>query len=227
MKKLDTLALLIEDDMDLAATVSDYLACEGIDCEHAFNGVVGLEQGVTCDCDIILLDITLPGMDGLDICRRLRAAGVDRPILMLTARDTLPDKLAGFGAGADDYLIKPFAMEELAARVRALKGRRSSQSKLLRVGDLTLDLNKHVATRGKRKLSLSPKAWTILEKLALAAPEIVGRAELERALWGDDCPDSDSLKYHIHKLRFQVDRPYERPLLQTIARTGFALRTEE
>lgn len=221
------MALLIEDDMDLAETVADYLSCEGIDCELAFNGPAGLEQAMATDCDVILLDVTMPGMNGLEVCRHLRASGSDRPILMITARDTLSDKLEGFEAGADDYLVKPFALEELAARVKALRGRRSAQSKVLKVHNLVLDLNQKTARRGERALRLSPKTWAILQKLTLASPGIVSRAELERYVWGEDCPYSDALKYHIHKLRFELDRPYEEPLLQTIPKTGFALRLNE
>ena len=227
MKKLQTFALLIEDDMDLSETIADYLACEGIDCEIAFSGIAGLAQAASQEHDVILLDVMVPGMDGLEVCRRLRSQGVDRPILMITARDALAEKIEGFDAGADDYLVKPFALQELVARVFALKGRKSSQTKILHVDDLLIDRVKHVAKRGNRKLRLSPTSWIILEKLALAAPAVVGRAELERSIWGEDCPSSDCLKYHIHKLRFQLDRPYERPLLRTVAKSGFALRADE
>ena len=224
MVRLRTLALLIESDMDVAEAVSDYLAGEKIDCDHAFDGDAGLEQALKRDCDVILLDVAVPGIGGLDLCRRLRSAGVDLPILMLSDRDAVEDKILGFDAGADDYLVKPFALAELAARVGALRGRRSPQSRLLQVADLTIDLNKRIAMRGRRRLRLSPKAWAILETLAVSSPDIVGRAALERAVWGEDSPHSDSLKFHIHKLRSQLDRPHERPLLQTITRTGFVLR---
>ena len=124
-------ALLVEDDLDLARAIVDYLELERIACDHAGNGVAALELARDTEFDMIILDLNLPRMDGLDVCSHLRDEGNDVPILMLTARDSLDDKLSGFDRGTDDYLVKPFAMDELLARVKALAGRRSSQSKKL------------------------------------------------------------------------------------------------
>lgn len=148
--------LLVEDDRDLAASVADYLALEHISVDHAYNGQAGLNLAKQNHYDVLLLDLMLPRMDGLSVCEQLRSAGVDTPILMLTARDTLEDKIAGFDAGTDDYLVKPFAMEELVIRVRALAKRRSGQVQKLSVADLTMDLDARTITRAGQNVKLPP-----------------------------------------------------------------------
>jgi len=219
--------LLVEDDRDLAASVADYLALEGIECDHAYNGQAGLNLATDNSYDVILLDIMLPRMDGLSVCEQLRGRGIDTPILMLTARDTLADKVAGFRAGTDDYLIKPFALEELTVRTMALSRRRSGQIQKLTVADLTMDLKQKQAARDGVSLSLTPTGWTLLETLMRASPEVVSRAALCEALWHDTPPDTDSLKVHLYKLRQQVDKPFEHTLIQTVTGHGFALRGPE
>lgn len=219
-------ALLVEDDLDLAATVSAFLELEGIECDHAYNGPAGLELALNNSYDVILLDLMLPRLDGLSVCTRLREAGVDTPVLMLTARDTLDDKLEGFNAGTDDYLVKPFALEELTVRIKVLKNRRSGAVHRLQVADLELDLGGHRASRAGIELKLSPTGWKLLETLARATPKAVSRQELERAVWQDEPPDSNSLKVHLFKLRKKVDEPFERPLIHTVTGFGFVLKDE-
>ncbi len=216
--------LLVEDDRDLAASVADYLALEGIECDHAYNGLAGLNLACDNNYDVILLDLMLPRMSGLSVCETLRERGVDTPILMLTARDTLADKIAGFRAGTDDYLVKPFAMEELTIRALALSRRRSGQIQKLTVADLSMDLKLKQANRAGQPLNLTPTGWTLLETLLRASPNVVSRAALCEALWGDAPPDTDSLKVHLYKLRQQVDKPFEHTLIQTVSGHGFALR---
>ncbi|MDE2907046.1 MAG: response regulator transcription factor [Acidobacteriota bacterium] len=220
--------LLVEDSLSMADTVVAYLALEDIDCDHAASGPVGLRLACRNAYHAILLDIGLPGMNGLDLCEALRAGGVDVPVLMLTARDTLADKLAGFDAGTDDYLVKPFELEELAARIRALAQRRSARAKRLAVGDLVLDLSTRTATRAGRAVELSPSGWTLLEVLMRNAPDVVSRAELEDALWGGgELPDSDALKVHLYRLRQKVDRPFPFAMIRTVANQGVAIRAAD
>ena len=217
--------LLVEDSLSLARTVIAYLALDNIECDHAASGAACLRLVPHNSYHAILLDISLPGMNGLDLCKALRRRGVDVPILMLTARDTLDDKLAGFDAGTDDYLVKPFRMEELAARIRALAHRRSAQAKRLKVGDLELDLSARTATRAGRALKLSPAGWTLLEILMRNAPDVVSRAQLEQALWGGgDLPDTDALKVHLYRLRQKVDKPFAFAMIRTVANHGVAIR---
>lgn len=219
-----TQVLLVEDDIDLAETVSSFLELEGIDCDHAYNGSAGLNLAQAQSYDVILLDLTLPRMDGLTVCAKIRETGIDTPILMLTARDTLGDKLDGFNAGTDDYLVKPFALEELVMRIKVLKNRRSGSIHRLQIADLELDLTAHRVCRDGQDLRISPTGWVLLETLARAAPEAVSRRELERALWGDEPPDSNSLKVHLFNLRKKVDEPFKRPLIHTVSGYGFVLK---
>lgn len=218
--------LLVEDDMDLAASLIDYLELEAIECDHAFNGNHGVELATSNSYDVILLDIMVPGLDGLGVCEKLRREGLTTSILMLTARDTLDDKVAGFSVGTDDYLVKPFAMKELLIRIRALAKRRSRLVKRFVVADLEIDLDSYVIRRGKDLLHLTPTEWKLIKKLAANSPATVPRSELERALWGSDVPESNSLQVHLHKLRQKVDGPYETSLLHTYPGLGIAL-TEE
>lgn len=216
--------LLVEDDLDLADTIIQYLELEGICCVHGANGVAGLQLAKEGGYQVLLLDINLPRLDGLSLCAQLRSAGDNTPILMLTARDGLDDKLAGFQAGTDDYLVKPFALQELVVRLEALSRRRSGQARKLLCGDLEMNLSDKTVTRGGRTLKLSPTGWRLLEALLRASPEVVSRQDLEEAVWNDDIPDSNSLKVHIFNLRKAIDVPFSSSLLQTITGHGFVLR---
>lgn len=218
--------LLVEDDLDLADTAVQYLELEGIICDHASNGVAGLELMRRGRYDALLLDLNLPRLDGLTLCQRLRAAGDDTPILMLTARDRLDDKIEGFRAGTDDYLVKPFALQELVVRVQALARRRSGQVRRLSCGDLEMNLAERRITRAGQDIRLTPIGWRLLEALLRASPSVVSRQALQEAVWGDDIPDSDSLKVHLHYLRKAIDGPFQRPLLQTVQGHGFALKDD-
>ena len=216
--------LLVEDDLDLAATVVQYLELEGILCDHASNGVAGLQLMRENHFDVLLLDLNLPKLDGLRVCQQLREEGNDTPVLMLTARDQLDDKVQGFDVGTDDYLVKPFELEELIVRVHALSRRRSGQARILRCGDLSMDLDSKTATRAGQALKLSPTGWRLLEALLRASPQVVSRKQLEQILWGDEPPDSNSLKVHLFNLRKVLDNNFETPLLHTLPGQGFSLR---
>jgi DNA-binding response OmpR family regulator len=216
--------LLVEDDLDLADNVVDYLELEGIRCDHSPNGMAGLQLAKEGGYQVLLLDLNLPRLDGISLCEQLRKSGDDTPILMLTARDGLDDKIVGFEAGTDDYLIKPFALQELVIRLKALARRRSGQVKKLCCGDLEMNLTSKTVVRGSKNIKLSPTGWRLLEVLMRASPEVVSRSELEEAVWEDDIPDSNSLKVHIFRLRKVIDSPFTTPLLQTIPGHGFAIR---
>ncbi len=216
--------LLVEDDIDLAATVVQYLELEDIHCDHASNGISGLHFMQNNSYDSLLLDINLPKLDGLTVCQQLRDNGDDTPVLMLTARDQLDDKIRGFQAGTDDYLVKPFELEELVARVRALAKRRSGQSRILRCADLIMNLDSKTVTRAGQQLKLSPTGWRLLEVLLRTSPKVISRGVIEQSLWGDEPPDSNSLKVHLFNLRKSIDGEFEVPLLHTIPGQGFALR---
>ena len=216
--------LLVEDDLDLADTIVQYLELEGIRCVHGTNGVAGLQLAKEGGYQVLLLDINLPRLDGLSLCEQLRGIGNDTPILMLTARDSLDDKLAGFQAGTDDYLVKPFALQELVVRLEALSRRRSGQTRKLSCAGLEMNLSDKTVTRNGCILKLSPTGWRLLEALLRASPEVVSRQDLEEAVWSDDVPDSNSLKVHIFNLRKVIDVPFSAPLLHTIPGHGFVLR---
>ncbi len=216
--------LIIEDHADLAENIGDYLANRGDSVDFAGDGLTGLHLAVTEPYDAIVLDLMLPGIDGLQLAQRLRRdAGDDVPILMLTARDTLDDKLAGFEAGADDYLVKPFALQELAARLAAIVRRGKARRRALRVGELKLDLGTRVARRQGQRLALNPTAFRLLRVLMEASPDVVPRGELEAALWGDEPPDSEALRTHIYQLRQALDRPFATSLLETVHSVGYRL----
>ncbi|QJI28950.1 response regulator transcription factor [Pseudomonas sp. ADAK18] len=215
--------LLVEDNLDLAITVIEYLEISGIGCDHASNGQAGLSLALKQHYDVILLDIMLPRLDGQQVCEQLRQQGSQTPILMLTSLDALSDKLASFAAGADDYLVKPFELAELVARIRALSMRRSGQASRLQVDDLVMELTTRKVSRAGQELHLSPICWTLLECLMRASPEPVTRERLETTIWGDEPPDSNNLKVHMHRLRKTVDKPFGQPLIHTLPGVGIQL----
>lgn len=222
--------LVIEDNPDLAANVCDFLDAKGHIADVAGDGITGLHLAVTKDYDAIVLDIVLPGMDGLTMCRKLREeAKRNTPVLMLTARDALDDRVAGLECGADDYVLKPFALRELEARLKALVRRSKSRvtSSVLQVGDLEYDPARVRVRRGDRVISLPPIPLKLLETLMRASPRVMKREELERAVWGDAPPDSDALRSHLHTVRTAVDRPDEPPLIHTLRGIGYRIATPD
>lgn len=216
--------LLVEDDKELAMSVADYLQYENIRCDHAYNGFSGLTLAQENSYDVVLLDLMLPRIDGLSVCDMLRQSGKDVPILMLTAKDTLEDKEAGFLAGTDDYLVKPFAMKELALRVKALAKRKSSRSRKLVVDDLVLDLESRSVTRAGEVINLTRINLQLLEMLMRSSPNMVSRAEIEEKLWPDDTPESNNLKVQLYQLRQKIDKPFSKKLLETVVGQGFRIK---
>ncbi len=218
--------LLIEDQRDIAANIWDFLELRGFVMDHAADGANGLRMSLDGGYDVIILDLGLPKLDGIDLCRALRQAGRDTPVLMLTARDTLQDKLTGFAEGADDYVVKPFAMKELEARIRALYRRgRLQHGDLLHVADLVLDPVKFTVERAGQPLSLTRAGFVLLETLMRKAPNLVRHNDLAHALWGDGTGDIATLHTHLSVLRATIDRPFKNHLLHTVH--GFGYRVAE
>jgi DNA-binding response OmpR family regulator len=221
--------LIIEDNPDIAGNIGDYLELHKHIVDFASDGVMGLRLAIENSFDAIILDINLPRMDGFELCHKLREEHqLDTPVLMLTARDSLADKVTGFQLGAWDYLIKPFEMKELALRLDALKLRLiPERSRDLSVGDLTLNLNAWQATRAGKNLDLHRASLRVLEMLMRASPNPVSRQDLEHLLWGDHPPGSDPLRSHMYELRRELDKPYKFKMLKTMRGIGFSLHPEE
>lgn len=220
------LVLLIEDNRGIAEMVGEYLERRGYSVDYAADGVTGLHLAVSNSYDVVVLDLMLPGLDGIEVCRKLRQeAKKSTPVLMLTARDTLEDKVSGLDAGGDDYLVKPFEVKELEARIRALirRDRRQVSQELLRVGDLVLDTATLRLTRAGKDLQVSPIGLKILTILMRESPRVVSRRDIEREVWGDMLPDSDTLRSHLYNLRKVIDKPFMKPLLHTIHSAGYRL----
>lgn len=218
--------LLVEDHNDIAEMVTAYLERRGYSVDYAADGITGLHLAISNDYDAIILDLMLPGLDGLELCRKVRTeARRDIPILMLTARDTLNDKIHGLDSGADDYVIKPFAIQELEARIRALVRRHRGDvaPEVLQVSDLSVDVATFTVERNGQFLKLTPIELKILIALMRASPRVISRRELERQVWGDILPDSDTLRSHLYNLRKAIDKPFSKPLLHTLAGQGYKL----
>ena len=217
--------LLVEDDRKAARVLSRGLHEEGFVVDIADAGDVGGELATANRYDLILLDWLLPRKDGLAVCRDLRSRGIRTPILMLTARDALSDRVSGLDGGADDYLTKPFAFEELLARIRALL-RRSELTRppVLKIADLSLDPVTHRVARGEVEISLTPREYAILETLMRHAGEVVTRARIGESVWEDDPEDLANLvDVHVSHLRRKIDDGRDAPLIHTVRGRGFRL----
>jgi DNA-binding response OmpR family regulator len=220
--------LLVEDERRLALAVRRVLEEEGHVVDVAFDGADGLAQASSETYDLLILDVMLPGVDGFEVARRLRAAGCLTPILMLTARDAVQDRVRGLDAGADDYLIKPFALAELLARVRAL-GRRSPiaavEPNVLTVGDLELDLRSRQARRGDRTIDLTAKEFALLEVLMRHRGQVLTRSQLLDRVWSYDVlTESNVVDTYVHYLRSKIDRGFDTKLIRTVRGAGYVIR---
>lgn len=220
------LILLVEDNRNLSEVMGELFEQKGFSVDFASDGLDGYRLACQNSYDVIVLDLSLPRMDGLQICQKLRSeAKISTPILMLTARDAVSDKVLGFEAGADDYLIKPFAIQELEARIRALirRDRRQSSHDVYQIADLILDTDSLSATRAGKELNLSPIALRLLTILMRESPRVVSRRDIEREIWGDDLPESDTLRSHIYNLRKSLDGNHGKQLLHTVQTVGYRI----
>jgi DNA-binding response OmpR family regulator len=219
--------LVIEDDIDIASNVGLYFEQLGHQLDFAYNGILGLELALDGNFDVIILDLMLPGMDGIEVCRQLRDRQLNyTPVIMLTARDTLDDKDDGFSAGADDYLVKPFSLRELNLRVNALSRRQYAETgKVLSKSGLILDPKTREVTRDGLPIQLKPRGFAILKYLLEHQGEVVSRRQLIDAIWADDVPEGDPLRVHVHHLRQQLDQPFDHPLIHTVHGVGYKLKS--
>lgn len=221
--------LLVEDHRDIAANIAEYFAARGDTVLVANDGITGLQHARSEEFDAIVLDVMLPDIDGLSICRQLRtSADKHMPILMLTAKDLLSDKIEGFEAGADDYLVKPFSLLELSARLRALTRRfaQPTPPQSVTVGTLRYDVETLEATRDGQPIKLNPTTRRILLLLMQNTHRVVSREEIEHLLWGAPAPSADVLRAHMHALRSALDKHFESKLLHTVHGTGYRLAVQ-
>ena len=218
--------LIIEDNPDIVANIYAFFEPKGFELDNAHNGLSGLALAANNRYDVILLDVMLPGMDGTKLCKTLREELHDKtPVLMLTARDTVLDKVAGFDSGADDYLVKPFSLVELEARIKALIRRYQDEhfQHSIDVGTLSLNTAEHSVKRDNQPLKLTPTGFKILQTLMSPAPRVVSKMELEEKVWGQDIPSSDALRTHLHSVRAQVDKPFAKAMIMTIPGVGYQI----
>jgi DNA-binding response OmpR family regulator len=223
--------LIIEDNHHLASNMFDYLEAKGHILDAAEDGITGMHLATTNPYDAIVLDLMLPGMDGISLCRKLRdEGGKTTPILMVTGRHSLDDKIAGLEAGADDYLVKPAELREVELRLRVLCRRGSSyaqKQRMMAVEDLTLDPLTCSVRRGGKLIELPPIPYRILEMLMARSPNVVNRDDIQHIVWGEGRPDSDSLRAHMHLLRDLIDKPFQQKLLHTLRGFGYQLASLE
>lgn len=217
--------LLIEDHIDIANVIFDFFELKGHELEHSYNGAQGLQLAINNYYDVLIIDISLPVMDGLTVCRQLREAGHDTPVLFLTAHDQNEDVLLGFRSGADDYLAKPFDLNILEARLQALYNRRMGKVALknLMYGELMLNLTDRTVTRGDQTHTLNLAQFSILKLLMMRAPDITTRKEIIQEIWGEEDGGSDTIRNHVCILRRLIDRSFAVKYIETIPKVGYKL----
>ncbi|MCX7554695.1 response regulator transcription factor [Marinicella sp. S1101] len=221
--------LVIEDQREIAHNISRYFEQLGYLTDFAYTGTQGLNLALENYYDVIILDVMLPGLDGLMVCSVIRQKSKRHiPIIMLTARDTLDDKIQGFENGADDYLTKPFELKELHLRCLALAKRNGfNKSSVITIGDLSVDLQQQTAHRGGTLLELHAMGFKLLALMAEAYPREVTRSEISQKLWGDEPTESDAIRSHIYQLRTVVDKPFEHAMIKTHHGIGFSLQAAD
>ena len=218
--------LVVEDNPDILQNIADYLSNHGYTMDCAEDGLTGLHLAATQDFDLIILDIMLPGIDGISLCKRLRDDAKNQtPIIMLTAKDEMKDKLVGFEAGADDYLVKPFDLSELKARIEAVvkRSHKTNSGSILQVNDLTFNTMTLEVDRAGKPIKIGPIGLKVLECLMRASPGVVKKEKLEALIWGEEPCESDALRTHIHALRQSIDKPFQKESLVTVTRIGYRL----
>lgn len=217
--------LLVEDCQSVAEVIFDYFEELDFDLDYAATGTLGLSLAQSQKFDCIILDIMLPGVDGISLCQQLRAEGNNTPIIMLTARDTNNDILLGLRQGADDYIVKPFNLELLEARIHSVTRRHSGTAFITQMtcGPITLDINTHQVWRGKQEIKLTPICFKILSLLVKKSPHVVSRQEIEEVLWSDNLPDQDILRKHVYQLRHKIDKPFTAHIIETVPKLGYRL----
>jgi DNA-binding response OmpR family regulator len=220
--------LIVEDDAEIAAGLRVGLEDAGFVIEVIRDGERAFRRGKSGEYALIVLDVMLPSMDGMTVCRELRSAGVRTPILMLTAKGDVQDRVQGLDAGADDYLPKPFEFVELLARVRALLRRdKVVKSARIEVGDLVVDTAAKTVERGGRAIPLTAREYTLLEALVQRHGQVLTREMIQHAVWVDEFSTSNTVDVHVRNLRKKVDDPFPTKLIHTVFGLGYTLRTED
>jgi len=221
------LVLLVEDDMDLAELIIEYLETESIECDIAYDGKMALNLLLANEYDVLITDVMMPRMDGLTLTDQVRKSALNLPILMLTAQNTLEDKLKGFEKGADDYLVKPFELAELSARIKVLGKRNLPKTLQYTVDDLILNSDTKQAFKGGMSLKLSASEFKLLELLIQKSPALVSRNQIEQHIWQDQLPSTDAYKMLVYRLRKALTPAEEaNSLLVTVRGQGVAIRSE-
>jgi len=217
--------LIVEDDTGLAGSLADYLSERGYDVDFAFNGLGGVDLARRNEYAVIVMDVSMPVMDGLSACEKLRHEhGIHTPIIFLTARDTLDDKIAGYQSGGDDYLVKPFAPEELVCRIDALRKRpHLASARDLTLGDLAIHPRRLQVTYAGQALELHETHIRLLLILASAAPDVVSKRALEAGIWPDETPRSSPLRNHVYRLRRLLDDKFGHPFIKTVHGKGYRI----
>ena len=223
--------LVVEDQKPLANRIRDVLKGERYQVELAFDGETGLEKALTEDYDLVVLDILLPGINGVEVLKEIRVAGANVPVLLLTAKDKVQDKVAGLDAGADDYLTKPFAIPELLARIRSLLRRKSAvKTSLISVGDLSIDTNAREVTRGGKPIKLTPKEFSILEFLMYNTNRVLSRLSIAEHVWGDNFDlfsMTNFVDVHVKNLRKKIGDVEENKIIETVRGVGYTIKATE
>lgn len=218
--------LLIEDEKGISNLIKEGLRLENFLIDTAFTGQGGIDQALINQYDLIILDLMLPDMDGLEVCQELRKNKLTIPILMLTARKTTDDIITGLDSGADDYLTKPFEFDELLARIRALlrRGQKNAAGNILKLGELQLNTKTHEVIRGSKTLDLTNKEYKLLEFLIRRPGEVINRQEILEHVWETDMdPFSNTVEVHIRYLRQKIDQGFDRKMIKTIRGAGYKL----
>jgi DNA-binding response OmpR family regulator len=218
--------LVIEDEQKLQDILKRALTGEGYTVDTAADGKAGLEKGLRNNYGLIILDLMLPKKDGIEVCKELREHDIHTPVIMLTARGIATDRVTGLDVGADDYMVKPFDMEELFARVRTvLRRRKTSDSLIYKVGELVMDTKTHEVTRAGKKIALTPKEYRLLDTLMRQPGEAITRKELLNAAWGPEFKEKNfELNVHMQYLRTKVDKNQSKALIRTVRGVGYAIK---
>jgi len=222
--------LIVEDDRDLARNLIDFLEIQGYATDYAADGHAALSLLASNEYDLVVLDMMLPGVDGLTICSRMRQQLRNNvPVVILTAKDEIDTKIAAFDIGADDYVVKPVSLREIEARIRALIRRagRESDSDLLLIGDLRMDVGTMKIERAGQPISLPPVPTRILMLLLRRSPNVVHRLAIHREIWGEEPGDNHALIVHMHALRNAIDKPFDRQLIHTVRGFGYRIAYEQ
>ena len=220
--------LIAEDEKDLNALLKKRLEEQSYSVDACFDGQEAIDYIACTEYDVIMLDIMMPEKSGLEVLKALRQKNRRTPVLLLTAKDSIEDRVIGLDAGADDYMVKPFAFEELLARIRVMLRKHSGQlSNLLRAGNLTMDLSSHTVTRGEQKIVLSAKEFALLRYLMMNQGNVLSRDQIEQHIWNYDYAGSSNMvDVYIRYLRKKIDDPFSSKLIHTVRGTGYVLREE-